>query len=456
MRIYKLLLLLVALLLLNNCSRSRAWNKELPPTSELYSAQRGLILARTQIHLHTPYSWDACDIDKNVCFENLRAALCMNRVDAAFLTDHPNNMAYQEFSNLLLHSEQDTGVLKDSEIIANQITCPNSHQAILSAGFENQLMTVGMSHHIDPDPNIRLELYQKATPEIVQRLQTETDALVIIPHTESRELDLLKSLGMNGIEVYNIHANVSPIIRHDFLGFDYFKGLIDIITYWIDPYSSQETDLAFLPFLQVSPVYSQKWASLIAANKSILGVGGTDAHQNLLPGKANDGDKIDSYRRMTRWLNNYLFVKEKNIIELKSALKNGRNWIVFEGLGSPVQFDYYAHSETSIAELGDTLSLNSKKVTLHASLPFLHKMTPQSQEKPSISIKLIRVNQDGSQTEVLNTQNSPLDYEASEPGAYRIEVGITPKHFSSFISYKNELLNQEYPWIITNHIFLKP
>jgi hypothetical protein len=31
---------------------------------------------------------------------------------------------------------------------------------------------------------------------------------------------------------------------------------------------------------------------------------GTDAHQNVLPNKASDGERIDSYRRMIRWFNN--------------------------------------------------------------------------------------------------------------------------------------------------------
>ena len=446
----------IILFFLTHCGRSGEWNKELPSTRELYSAQRGLSLARTQIHLHTPYSWDACDIDEAVCFENLRSALCMNRIDAAFLTDHPNNMAYQEFKELLLHHSGDTGVLLDSKMIANQILCPNSHESIISAGFESQLMPIGMTQHLDSDPETRLSLYQEVTPEIVKRLQTETDALVLIPHTESRSIELLTSLGVNGIEVYNIHANVSPNIRHEFLGFDYFKGLFDVITYWIDPYSSQETDLAFIPFLQVSEVYSQKWAALLTAGQKVVGVGGDDAHQNLLPGKAPDGDKIDSYRRMTRWLSNYVLTTERTIPAIKAALLHSRNWVVFEGLGSPVDFDFYAESNGTITELGDELSLSGKQVTFHADLPALHKMTPQSKEKPSISLRLIQIAPNGSKKELIRTIDSSLSFQVSEPGSYRIEVGITPHHFSSFISYKKDLLRQEYPWIITNHIFVRP
>ena len=439
------------------CSRNSKWNKELPPTEDLYLAQRGLVLARTQIHLHTPFSWDACDINKQVCIENLRTALCMNRIDAAFLTDHPLNMAYQTFSDLLLSSPQDQPLLENGQIIANQIQCSNSHHALLSAGFENQVMALGMTQHLETDIEKRIELYTQGTPQGVSQLKNEVNAVVIVPHTESRSLELLQTLGMDGIEIYNIHANVSPAIRHDYLGFDYFKGLIDVITYWIDPYSEQEIDLAFIPFLKVSPIYAAKWGALLAQGIHVTGVGGNDAHQNLLPGSANDGDKIDSYRRMTRWLSNYLLVRDKTLPELKSALRHSRSWVVFEGLGTPVGFDFYSTTPDGVLELGDSASLLQKTpLTFQAQLPSLHPQTPQAGPAPTIILRLIQVRADGSQIEVARSKDSSLTFQALSPGAYRIEVSLIPRHFYPYIAYKRELLDQEYPWIITNPIFVEP
>ena len=82
--------------------------KELPSAREL-GTPHGYELARTIMHLHSPYSWDSCDkkglIGGQVnaeCLADLRFALCEDRVDFAFLTDHTNAMVDYEFDELLI------------------------------------------------------------------------------------------------------------------------------------------------------------------------------------------------------------------------------------------------------------------------------------------------------------------------------------------------------------------
>src|SRR5688500_5543410 len=88
-----------------------AWRMDLPPSSEM-GARRGLEPARGIIHLHSPYSHDACDgqprgddetgpIDED-CLADLRAGLCTTRMDFAALTDHDVTMADEAFEDLFL------------------------------------------------------------------------------------------------------------------------------------------------------------------------------------------------------------------------------------------------------------------------------------------------------------------------------------------------------------------
>src|SRR5688572_21470322 len=76
------------------------WDPGLPASTEM-GARRGLTPARGIIHLHSPYSHDACDgVPRNKdgsinaeCLQDLKAALCATRMSYAALTDHDDSMA---------------------------------------------------------------------------------------------------------------------------------------------------------------------------------------------------------------------------------------------------------------------------------------------------------------------------------------------------------------------------
>src|SRR5690349_9097195 len=79
-----------------------AWDPGLPPSSAM-GGHRGLVPARGIIHLHSPYSHDACDGNprgdtglgpvNEDCLADLRAGLCTTRMDFAAVTDHDDSMA---------------------------------------------------------------------------------------------------------------------------------------------------------------------------------------------------------------------------------------------------------------------------------------------------------------------------------------------------------------------------
>src|SRR5688500_12172083 len=94
------------------------WRADLPD-AEVMGERRGLVPARGIIHLHSPYSHDACDgeprdeatgdVDED-CLADLRAALCTTRMDYAALTDHDDTMADEAFETLFsLRADDELG-----------------------------------------------------------------------------------------------------------------------------------------------------------------------------------------------------------------------------------------------------------------------------------------------------------------------------------------------------------
>jgi hypothetical protein len=227
-----------------------------------------------------------------------------------------------------------------------------------------------------------------------------------------------------------------------------------VTVYFFDPFANQQPDLAFLFFLRVSDVYAQKWNKLIALGRHITGISGNDSHQNFFPGLANDGDRVDSHRRLTRWITNYFLTQHSTLNEIKAALVAGRGMVVFEGLGTPVGMDFYAQNSTTIAEMGDTLTFESQSTHVHAALPTLHSASPQS-GKPIVLMRLRRASTVGTGDLIATTVNAPLDVTVSQTGAYRLEVSLIPMHLYSFIGFKKQLAVSEIPWVITNHIYIQ-
>ncbi|MBZ0252532.1 MAG: hypothetical protein K8I02_04260, partial [Candidatus Methylomirabilis sp.] len=336
----------------------RGWNKELPPAGELGSP-RGYFVARGTVHLHSPYSHDACDGDglpggavNEGCYQGLREALCLNRMDFAMLTDHPAHMAEYEFEDLLLPRAGDVLVPGAEGPVANEMFCENGARPLVTVGFEDNLMPVGMERHLDPDPVVRNQLYNADGPAIGARLKDEAGAVLWVPHTESRSIDYLRTLGHQGMEIYQIHANLDPDIRVEWLGLDAFSGIAALIPYLFDAFSAPVPDLAFLSFFYLSPVYAEKWNALTDEGLRIAASVGCDSHQNVLNLQGIDGDRMDAHRRVLRWTSDHYLVTDYTFDAVKESLAAARGWIVFEILGSPVGMDFYADADGDVIGVG--------------------------------------------------------------------------------------------------------
>jgi hypothetical protein len=414
---------------------------------------RGYRIVRTITHFHSPYSWDACDKnglpdgkpDAN-CMADITKAVCSNHIDFLFLTDHPDHMSDYEFDQLKL-----PGIEK----------CDNGAHPEFQVGFESTLMALGMSGHLDPDPTTRKNLYNDNTPATATRLKTDVGALVVIPHTESKTLDWIKTIQPDAIEIYNFHANVDPKIRQNDLGLPPFKDIPGILTYLFDPYHSLQADFAFLSFFEIHPTYMNDWDALLASGMKVTGLAGTDSHENIFPQKVSDGERFDSHRRVTRIFSNYLLVQNVTVADAKDAIAKGRSWLVMEGLGTPTGMDYTATPldgagvEGTPVGTGESLTIAPKAV-IRVNLPILYSGSPTNGQSPLVRIELKHVKTDGTEEVVAKADSAGLTYTTDVTGPYRAEVYITPLHLSDLLSDFSSNASIEYPWILTNPIYLEP
>ena len=451
---------LLALLLFSACSKD--YDPALPDSSELGSP-RGLRVTRVLTHFHSPYSNDACDKNGIVdgvlnatCLANLRNALCTNRVDFLFLSDHPSRMVDYEMNALLLLEGADSVISGPNGPYGNQMSgCSNGTRPVITVGFEGNIIALGMNKHIEATPVDRAATYGGEGSALSSRLKTEADALVVVPHTENKTIAWITDLNPDAIEIYNFHANLDPKIRHKDLGLPPFERIPWILAYLLDPWNTLNADFSFMSFLEVHPVYSQKWNELVTTGHKVTGLLGTDSHENVFKQKASDGERLDGHRRIARMMSNHVLVSTVSIDGVKAAIRAGRVFGVFEGLGSPVGMDFYAVAGATTVGVGGTLNLSGGSATITVQAPTLHASSPQDGDDPIIELQLKRLNTDGSETLLTSTRGTNLSYSASAAGAYRAEVRIQPNHLEGFLGDFSELKDKFYPWIIANPLYLQ-
>ncbi len=422
-----------------------------PPPSSIYGPRRGLRVVRGVIHAHTAYSHDACDgepvqngVTNQPCLDDFRAALCKARLDYVMLTDHDDRMAGQPFERLLL----DLPIVSQGGAPIGAVqTCPDGSQVTLLVGGENGLMPVGLDQHPPGDEAARAAAYD-AEDEAAVALFRALGAVVLVPHTESRSLALLRRLRPDGIEIYNLHANVDPRIRETWLGLPAY-GAVEAIAPFIgrDP-ETPEPDLALLGMLEPNRVALASWDALLSEGP-MVGTAGTDCHQNAFPVTLKDDERGDSYRRMMRWFSNVLLVRDTSPGALKEALGSGRLFVVFDVFGTPADLDFFARTPDGTAEVGQTVAPAS---TLVVRRPQVAGLSGSLQ--PDVRIRLLRARPGGA-VEVASSATSDLAHRTLEPGAYRAEVLITPRHLAPLLGSLSSMLVREYVWVYTNAIHVR-
>jgi len=440
-----------------------AWQKGLPPAS-MMGTTRGLSPARGIIHLHSPYSHDACDgnprppndtgpVDET-CLSHQRLALCTDRIDFAAMTDHADTMAEADFPLLFLMREGDEAVnAQDGHQIASKIHCDNGHTALVMVGTENAIMPIMLDHHVPGDAAARRTIYKTDDATAVTAFH-DAGATVWIAHTEQQTKPHLDLLQPDGIELYNLHANIDPDIRPMYLGLD-ASGAIQAVAEFADtgdPYI--QPDLALISFLLPNGPALDRWNEQLAEGRHLPASAGTDAHENALPLMLADGERGDSYRRMIRWFANVALVADPDDpTQIEAAVKAGRFFVAFEIFGTPVGFDAAIHAGGSVAGMGDTIAPTAG-ATFDVTLPTILDLDP-SLPAPEFAITIYRI--DGGGVHALATGPGPtLSAPADQPGAYRAEIHIKPHHLGVYLGHLGTApADGDFPWIYSNPVYVE-
>ncbi|MBX3248276.1 MAG: hypothetical protein KF901_13940 [Myxococcales bacterium] len=442
-----------------DAASSLVWPGELPPTATL-GERRGRSIARTIVHVHSPLSHDACDgegwVDGELadapCLASFRASLCRLHVDAAMITDHSPHVNEVPFADALWIVGDDEPVVDaEGRTHASRMACEgSSHRTLLTVGSENRLMPIGLRRHPgETTTTVRElgELYDASSPEAIRAFR-EAGAAIWVAHTEQQSVDDLRRWGVDGLELYNLHADVDPRIRDQHLGLSdgsYLGRLLDFSMSRLN----LAPDLAVLSFLSRHDVSLAKWDTLLAEGRRVSATGGCDAHENTFPTMLADGERADSYRRMMSWITNHLLVDEVGPEGVADALARGRLYVVHEVFGTPVGFDFVAEHEGVSAEMGEDVPLGA---TLRVARPTLPAGFP-SDPAPTVEIVLLRA-ADGGGEEVARVSTGDLSYVADVPGAYRVEVRMVPEHTRPYLGTRADMLIREVVWVYSSPIFV--
>ena len=464
------------------------WQRTLAPTDSLDLAPRarGWAVKRGIIHLHSPYSHDACDGDPQPggqlnapCMAHLRLGLCQTGQDFAMLTDHATHMTEAPFDSLFLADAQAGDELQHdgSETVGNSLHCDAAvapgQRVLLTVGGENRMMPVGLHHHLGDTQAARADAMNAESPAGVQAFH-DAGGAVIIPHGESRTLDLLNTLaaaGLDGMEVYNLHANIDPTIRSTYLGLDPLGAVAGLIP-WLaaTPVSEggAEPDLAVLGFLAANNNQLGKFDALLGLGRHLLPTAGSDIHENSFKQLLADGERGDSYRRLMRWFGNYLLVPKGQPLTaalLRDAVQKGRGYNVFHVFGPPVGFDFYAEPAQAgqpVGELGDSVVPGAK---LHLIAP---RPLPADDRRadPVLRLTLLRVAPGQDKSQVVQTRMfSAAELQAGASlvadtatlgaGAYRAEVTIIPLHLAHLLGPDSTPYLHEFPYLYSGVIYVE-
>jgi hypothetical protein len=315
------------------------------------------------------------------------------------------------------------------------------------AGAEAGVMPVGLERHVSADEAERDGVYGEETPEAIERLKAN-GAVALIAHTEDWTPEQLIELPLDGFEMYNLHANtllsagnaLELLVRLDRK----------------DP-GLPHPDLVLLNLISEDQRYLSTWGTVLARGAKRVTTMGTDCHRNSFPMLAQDGERIDSYRRMMLWFSNHLWVRPDaggsfGDLELKEALRSGRLYGAFEVLGYPLGFDWYAESGGAVVEMGGEVDLSDRPV-LVVKIPALEALDPKA-EAPRLRARVLRAIEGGFEEVAAGTE--ALRVEVDRPGAYRAEIRMEPRHLRGQMGdYAAMFAERELPWIYGNAIYVR-
>ena len=466
---------------------------------------RGFTQVRVIVHLHSAFSHDGCDdegLDEDgqpnwPCIRRMKAALCAEHIAVAFMTDHPSFMEIQTFSDLF-YAEPEAG----DELVADAdgapwavaFACPDGEggpdgRAWLVPGFEgHHTMPIGIRKHLDM-AHYDTKFVDSTPDEALLDLTSATRAAggrVTIAHSEEDDIsaELIAAHDVTGMELYNFHANFVEVLG------SFSEQLFQMDAFLDDAPGHPDSDLVALLMLDTFPVDAlTKWRHA-SAIRPITPLGGSDVHENVvLPALCpeglcdgiveeyphlvelletggnvmlGDGERIDSYGRVFRWIQNRLWVDgdADPVAAVEAALDAGRANVVFAVLGDAIGVELIAGTpEGALHDLGSTVSV-SDGLTLWARSPddpVPGRLASWSDGSPAAVTSSIWRTTAAGASEVIASwdgagawRSLPLD----APGSYHLEVTVVPWHVEPALGVMSERAAVSYRWVETGAILV--
>lgn len=433
------------------------WSPGLVFRTERGPTARGFLDRKGLVHAHSIYSHDACDgqpkNDAGVydvdCLADFRRDLCKAQHDFVFLTDHGDSFIDNEFPDVLLYrpAEGDTLVTHGAGPTANRLACPNADPVLVMAGTETGGgMPVGLERHAGT-PATRRASYGK--DEFAIAAAKDAGAVALVAHTEDYTPEELVSLPLDGFEMFNLHRNT---LQNVGIAAELVIGKVSMGDFEGLPHP----DAFFTAFNLDDQTYLSTWGTVFARGVKRVTTMGTDCHRNTFRDKLQDGERIDSYRRMMIMFSNHLLVRADAEVDdraLKEALRARRLYGTFEFLGTPDGFDFFATEGAQTKEIGDSVSL-AAGASLEVKTPRVRDLDP-SAPAPAITTRLFRA-KEGGWDEVASTTEPTLRHVPTQPGVYRVEVRMVPSHLKPHIGKRSDFVRAERPWVMTNAIWVTP
>ncbi|MCB9738487.1 MAG: hypothetical protein H6747_04400 [Deltaproteobacteria bacterium] len=416
--------------------------------------RRGLREVRGLIHAHTAYSHDACDgkpFDKEgkinePCIEDFRRDLCEVGHDFVFMTDHPTHFKDHPFPDVL-HYHKDAGdalVERGGVMLANRMMCKDGHTAMLIPGTEGGMMPVGLDGHI-ADPTERAKVY--GGDDLASReALIAAGAHVLAQHTEDWTAEQLGEKGWAGFEMYNLHANMMA----------HMNDAAKLFPILLNEDETMHPDLILAALVDEDPRYQETWAKVAEAGHRRVTTMGTDCHRNTFNIELNDGERVDSYRRMMIWFSNHLLIATEadgsyDDRHLEAALQARRLFGVFEVFGYAEGFDARIERDGKApVEIGGEASLKDAP-TIVADTPHV-AMLPTDAEAPEIWTRILHA-KGGAWVEV-GKGDGRVSFKPTEAGGYRVETRIRPKHLRKHFGSLSAKADDDYAWVYANVFYV--
>ncbi len=467
---------------------------------------------RGVVHVHSPYSHDACDGNglsagepNASCLADLRLAACAAGLDFVALTDHPSFMRDYAFTADLLYNPNAGDALVDgsSGPLANRLHCPDGHTVLVTVGYEaTHTMPLGLEHHVAAAHYAGLT---DATPlsdaqALVGALEA-AGAVTAIAHSEESDLSAARILeaGIDAMEWYNPHGNFKTALGGDTVSGDATQvlGLLGDFGPFVQGSTSQaHPDLVYLLLLPSWPQAGfDKWREVLRT-RTVTGLLGSDVHQNvavaplctqsdplqqaaciaaaeaLLPPwlasligggtiVLSDGQRLDAFARVLRWLENRVLVDTLSTQNIAAALRAGRSYGVFTVFGSPQGFALRARDQTSRTfVLGESTTGPLHLMVDVPARPVAMGGAPFTAiQADAAEVRTVVFHTDSTGTYPVHDSSGlgrTVELDVSAAGAYHVELWLRPRHLTAALGSEAALADREYLWVISNPLRILP